>query len=76
MSRGDRFLRAAGIGFCGAVMVWLVGLSVAFIAEDAVHAKAHLTQQRGQVAWIGVIIVLSIIPVLVALLFAALHEDK
>lgn len=75
MSRADRWLRAAGIGFIGAVLVWLTALSVVFIAEDANHAKAHLTAQPRQVAWISFIIVASIIPTVIAVLRTLTHED-
>jgi len=75
MSMGDRFLRAAGIGFIGAFLVWVFGLAIVFIAEDAGHARAHLTVQKGQVAWLAFIIAASVAPMVFALFHAARHLD-
>jgi hypothetical protein len=68
VSKTDRWFRAIGVGLTGTILVWLVSLSIIFISEDASHAKAHLTQQRGQVAWIGFVIVFGCMPLLFTLL--------
>jgi hypothetical protein len=76
VSKADRWFRAIGVGLTGTILVWLVAIFIVFISEDANHAKAHLTQQRGQVAWIGFVIVFGCLPLIGALGRELLREEK